>query len=65
MILLTTSWKLIFARERQDEDGAPERTADGGRGAEPPSDCTSSASAEHEPQPSADTSQSERSRYPR
>jgi hypothetical protein len=50
MILLTTSWKLIFAPARKGE--APERSAEGSRQAETLSDCRNAVSAEREPQPS-------------
>lgn len=50
MILLTTSWKLIFAPARQGD--APERSDEGSREAETLSDCTNAGSAEREPRPS-------------
>lgn len=50
MILLTTSWKLIFAPERQGE--APEQRDERSREAETLSDRTNAGSAEREPRTS-------------
>ena len=62
MILLTTSWKLIFAAARKDE--AQEQAAEG-REAETLPDSTNAESAEREPQPSGCSSERDRSRIRR